>query len=124
MFRRNIDSGILILTAVARRAKVTVGELRLSRVRDITAWRMIAIYLLRETGKTTIHIAEIIGRDPSTVHHAYHKIKKLRTKPFFIALCNEIESDIDEAAKLHVLNGYFHQRIPPEVYAEALSSWD
>jgi chromosomal replication initiation ATPase DnaA len=127
MSNKNPDSGSLILETIARRAGVTAGILFESRTKEITAWRMIAIYLLRKSGRTLAQIAATVSRDASTISHAYAKIDKLANKKWFIELSNSIEDELDKLAskqiRKQILNAYC-QRIPMGVYAAAFASSD
>jgi chromosomal replication initiation ATPase DnaA len=123
MPNKNPDSGSLILETTARRAGVTAGILFESRNKDVTAWRMIAIHLLRKSGRTLAQIAAIMSRDTSTISHASAKIDKLTNKKWFIDLSNSIEDELDKRANKQMLDAYC-QRIPMEVYAAAFASAD
>ena len=123
MSNKNLDSGSLIIETIARRAGVTAGVLFESRNREITAWRMIAIYMLRKSGLTLAQIAAIASRDASTISYASAKIDKISDKKWFIELSNSIKDELDKLASRQILNAYC-QRIPMEVYAAAFASPD
>lgn len=106
-----------ILETVARRAKVTAGFLCLSREKDVTAWRMIAIHMMRESGMTMASIAAAVGRDASTIHYVSTKINKLKNQKWFI----EMLASIEEEQRLDV---FCRQRIPMTVYAAAFAASD
>jgi chromosomal replication initiation ATPase DnaA len=123
MLNKNNESCSHIIETIARRAGVTAGILFESRNKDVTAWRMIAIYVLRKTGKTMASIAAITSRDTSTISYAFAKIDKLKEKKWFIDLTNSIEDELDKRADKQMLNA-FCQRIPMSVYAAAFAMAD
>ena len=119
----NTESCNILLETIARRAGVTAGILFESRNKDVTAWRMIAIYLLRKSGRTMAQIAAIVSRDASTISHAFAKIDRLTEKKWFIDLTNSIEDELDKRSDKLMLNA-FCQRIPMSVYAAAFAMAD
>jgi len=123
MFSKKPESSTLILETIARRAGVTAGVLLESRDRDVRAWKMIAIYLLRKSGRTVAEVGVIVSRDPSTISHAFAKIDKQSGKKWFIDLSNSIEEELNKKADNRTVNAYC-QRIPMEVYAAAFASSD
>jgi chromosomal replication initiation ATPase DnaA len=123
MLNKNNESCSHIIETIARRAGVTAGILFESRNKDVTAWRMIAIYLLRKSGRTLAQIAAVTSRDASTISHAFAKIDRLKEKKWFIDLTNSIEDELDKRADKQMLDTLC-QRIPMWVYAAAFASAD
>lgn len=123
MFSKEPESPTLILETIARRAGVTAGVLLESRDKDVLAWKMIAIYLLRKAGHTVAKVGVMVSRDASTVSHAFTKIDKQSGKKWFIDLSNSIEEELNKKAGSQTVTPYC-QRIPMEVYAAAFASSD
>jgi chromosomal replication initiation ATPase DnaA len=127
MFTKEPESPTLILETVARRAGVTAGVLLESRDKDVRAWKMIAIYLLRKAGHTVAKVGVMVSRDASTVSHAFTKINKQSGKKWFIDLSNSIEEELNKnknkKAGSRTVAPYC-QRIPMEVYAAAFAAAD
>jgi chromosomal replication initiation ATPase DnaA len=123
MFSKKPEPCSPILETIARRAGVTAGVLLESRNRDVRAWKMIAIYLLRKSGRTVAEVGVIMSRDPSTISHAFQKIDKQAGKKWFIDLSNSIEEELSKKVNNRELDSYC-QRIPKEVYAAAFASSD
>jgi chromosomal replication initiation ATPase DnaA len=120
---RNPDSGNLILETIARRAGVTAGVLFKSRNKEVAAWRKIAIYLLRKSGRKMAEVAAIASRDASTISRLVSEINEVKRRKWFQDLSDSIEEELDKRS-ICIRANEFCQRIPMEVYAQAFASAD
>jgi len=105
-----------IIQAIAEQAKLTPELVLTDRQRDTTAWRQIAMVLMRDSGMTFMEIARITGRDPSTVNYTCKKLGKLKGKPWFEKLRAEVTA---RATALNPAPNPLWERPTPRLYAMA-----
>jgi hypothetical protein len=116
-----------IVRAAAKLAKCSPDEIIESRKREQTAWRQVAIAVMRDSGLTYGQIAGITNRDASTVCACCLKLDKLKGKPWFVKmrkqLMDDASADKSKRLKREALD-QFCANIPPQVYMAAFACAD
>lgn len=87
-----------IIKAAAKAAKTSSANIIASRKKEPTAWRQVAMYLMRDTGMTFAEIGAATKRDTSTIHSTCEKLNKLSKQQWFTDMLRALE---DDSIKIH-----------------------
>ena len=114
-----------LIRAAAKISKIKAADIVNSRQKEPTAWRQVAMAVLRDSGMTYAEIAAATKRDHSTVYSNCQKLSKVKQQQWFVdmkkKLLDHATDDETKRVKREALDKFFAD-IPPIVYQMAWSS--
>lgn len=116
-----------VIKSVAKASKLCCHSVINDRKKEPTAWRQVAMYVMRDSGMSYAEIAAVVKKDISTIQITCAKLSKLLKQDWFTNMLNKIDfvaSEIREEQDRKMAVDRICAGIPMRVYMNAFGMPD